>query len=63
MPKAKGLTVSKIKGIVRAVKDGGARYVRVESDGEKIVVTEIAAPTSEPDNDLDRWRAKRARST
>ena len=55
------LTPAKIASIVRATKKAGMSFVRVEIEGEKIVVTEVALPTSEPQNELDRWRAKRAR--
>lgn len=63
MARSPALTEAKIKRIVRAAKGAGMSYVRVEIEGDRIVVTETAAPASEPLNDLDRWRAKRAHSS
>src|SRR5262245_3273019 len=54
------VTQAEIARAMRAAKRAGM-YVRVEIEGDKIVLTEIAAPVSkEPDNELDRWRSKRA---
>jgi hypothetical protein len=58
----RGPSAAKIKRVVSAAKKGGMARVKLEIDGEKIVVTEIAATSAEPQNDLDNWRTKRARS-
>lgn len=58
----RGPTAASIRRVVRAVKSAGAKHVRVEIEGEKIIVTELeAAPV--PRNELDQWLEANAGSS